>query len=275
MGRLFRAFFFKIKRDLTFRITLIVGIGVAVFMAFMYYIVQSVDPYKMYGVKLLTGNNMLLNSFSPTQSFGIAIPINLISFTCLEFTQGTVRNKIIAGNSKFKIYTSLFLSGLIFTFALLFAYVGVCTLLGTIFGGFKMTLPSALGTGETPITVKYILLFILVVIFAYITIVSLSIFAATLFRNISPCIPVVLIPIFVCYIVVMFIGNNEAFNTVSKILNPLHAMSVGTEIRYEGDNPVEAFLALDTVLFGIGNNLVYTGIFFAGGCVLFMKRDVK
>ena len=73
----------------------------------------------------------------------------------------------------------------------------------------------------------------------------------------------------------MFIGNNEAFNTVSKIINPLHAMSVGSEIRYEGDNPVEAFLPLDTVLFGIGNNLVYKGIFFAGGCVLFMKRDVK
>ena len=127
MSRLFKAFIFKVRKDITFRITLIVGAGIAVFMAVLFLVLQTAMKEQLGGQKLLTGPNMLLNSFSPVQNFGIAIPVNLISFTCLEFTQGTIRNKIIAGNSKFKIYASLCLSGLLFTFALLLVYVGICT----------------------------------------------------------------------------------------------------------------------------------------------------
>ena len=96
MGRLFKAFFFKLTRDLTFRIVLIIGAGIAFFMTALYLMID-LGVEGLAGdtdVKFLTGPNMLLTSFNPTSNFGLAIPICLITFTCLEFTQGTIRNKI-------------------------------------------------------------------------------------------------------------------------------------------------------------------------------------
>ena len=109
MGNLFKAFLFKLRKDLTFRITLFIGLGLAVLMTLIYLGIDLVvkaleeDP-SSYKFVFCTGQNLFINSLSPAQNFGIAIPINLITFTVLEFTQGTIRNKIIAGNSKTNIY---------------------------------------------------------------------------------------------------------------------------------------------------------------------------
>ena len=107
MWNLFKAFIFKLRKDLTFRITLIVGAGVAILLTVIYLFIDLAAKNLVgeAGYKFLfaTGQNLFINSFSPAQNFGIAIPVNLITFTVLEFTQGTIRNKIIAGNSKPKI----------------------------------------------------------------------------------------------------------------------------------------------------------------------------
>ena len=275
MGRLFKAFIFKIRKDITFRITLIVGAGIALFMALLY-----IGLEKSLGspTKLLTGPNMLLNSFSPVQNFGIAIPINLISFTCLEFSQGTIRNKIIAGNSKFKIYASLYLSGLVFAFALLFVYAGICTGLGAIYGGFDLSKPVSMTTGQSAfIDGWFILKYMLIVVVAYLSIVSFAIFIATAFRNIGPCIPIVMVTLMLCYLsVTIIVAIPQKFDVsgvkqVLKIINPLYALSGGAEI---GENSV-ASIGVDTLVASIINNLVFAGAFFAAGSFLFKKRDVK
>ena len=134
MAALFRAFFFKLSKDLTFRITLIVGGALAIFYTVIFLLVDSSSGLPIH--LMCTGQNLFVVSFSPVQNFGIAIPINLVTFVVLEFTNGIIRNKIIAGNSKAKIFITLFLTGLVFTLSLLFAFVGLSTLLGTIVGGF-------------------------------------------------------------------------------------------------------------------------------------------
>ena len=109
MKRLFKAFLFKLTRDLTFRITLIIGAGMALLMTGIYLVIDLTAATEgvLGDTKFLTGQTMLIASMSPAQNYGLAIPINVVSFICLEFTQGTIRNKIIAGNSKFKIYASV------------------------------------------------------------------------------------------------------------------------------------------------------------------------
>ena len=278
MGRLFKAFIFKIRRDATFKITLIVGAGIAVFITLLYLILQNALPDEFGDAKLLTGPTMLLNSFSPVQNFGIAIPVNLISFTCLEFTQGTIRNKIIAGNSKFKIYASLCLSGLVFAFALIIVYAAICTGLGSIFGGFDLSKPVALMTGKPGyIDGVLILKYLLIVVVAYISIVSFAIFIATSFRNIGPCIPIVMIVLMVCYLSTTIIISLPdmidvgAVKGVLKIINPLYALSGGVE----SNDAQKMFIANDTLIAAVINNLVYAGLFFTAGSLLFKKRDVK
>ena len=138
MGRLFKAFLFKLTRDLTFRITLIIGAGFALLIAGMLLLIDSMAAADGEATtKFLTGENMLALSLTPGQTYSLAIPINVAIFICLEFTQGSIRNKIITGNSKLSIYLSLFLSGLLFCFALMTTYVLICFGLGSIFGGFN------------------------------------------------------------------------------------------------------------------------------------------
>ena len=191
MLRLFKAFLFKLKKDLTFRITLIIGGGIAIFMALLYFGIEKAIDIE--GAKMINGPSMLINSMSPVQNFGIAIPVNLITFTCLEFSQGTIRNKIIAGHSKARIYVSIFLSGLVFAFLVLGAYLALCTALGSLFGGFNLDDVIFNGTVNGMFSVKYILQMLLVCFVSYISVVSFTVFFSTLFRQIGPAIPVVMI----------------------------------------------------------------------------------
>ena len=203
MVRLLKAFFFKISKDITFRITLIIGAGMAVFMTLLYLGLQLALGDEMGGT-MLSGQSMLISSFSPAQNFGIAIPINVISFIVLEFTQGTIRNKIIAGHSKFKIYASLYLSGLVFAFALLLVYVGLCTALGSIFGGFNPNGFAAIGTSiGGVVSGQFIVRFVILSLLTYVSIVSFTVFFATLVRAMGPSLPVIILGIMGCYMVAM------------------------------------------------------------------------
>lgn len=288
MGRLIKSFFFKLTRDLTFRIVLIIGAGLAFLMTGLYLLIDLGLGTFGENIKFLSGPNMLLTSLSPVDNFGLAIPICLITFICLEFSQGTIRNKIIAGHSKFKIYSALMISGLILTFSLLLVYVGLCTLLGTIFGGFDLEQPIVLLT----LTILgaysdgvYITQMLVTAIVVYISIVSYTIFFAALFRNIGPCIPVVIIALLMLSVggsMVAMIGDaleNEALVNFVKIVDPLYVLSGGgtTESYVVVNDTPKAYVSIETGAFvaTIVNNLVYAALFFVGGAFIFAKRDVK
>lgn len=287
MVNLFKAFLFKLRRDLTFRITLFIGLGIAVLMTLIYLGIdlgmkalaeqvseETDEPYKF---MFCTGQNLFISSLSPAQNFGIAIPVNLISFTVLEFTQGTIRNKIIAGNSKTKIYFSLILSGLVFTFALIITYSLLCLGLGSIFGGFDINGTTTSGSLNAEFFWKLVVLSIT----AYILITVGTIFFATLLRNIGPCIPIVILLILGCYLVstifsaVAMLGDEVEFiktaTELLKYLNPLH--SIASYASSIGGDKLE--IKNDAFIAEIINNLVYTGLFLGFGLLIFKKRDVK
>ena len=205
MARLLKAFFYKISKDITFRIVLIIGFGMAIFTSLLYLVI---------GKDYLTGQTMLLGSFSVTQNFGISIPICLISFIYLEFTQGIIRNKIIAGHSKGKVYASLYLSGLVFTLAILGVYVLACFGIGCIFGGFNSSGEAFLTVGLAKISPMYLLKFLVMALVTYSAIVSFTVFVVTLFRNMGPSIPVILIVVMglalVAYLVSLLAAVNSA-----------------------------------------------------------------
>lgn len=293
MGRLIKAFFFKLSRDLTFRIILIIGAGLAFFMTGLYLLIDlGLNDLAGDNIKFLTGPNMLLTSFNPVDNFGLAIPICLITFVCLEFSQGTIRNKIIAGHSKFKIYSALLISGLVLAFALVIVYAGLCTLLGTIFGGFDLNKPImtiTLTISGGYVDGLYIFQTLIVAMVVYICIVSFTVFFAALFRNIGPCIPVIVLVLMMLSlggsIVNMLAEMPEeildvrGLVTFVKIVDPLYVISGGgveSKMFVENDTQ-KTYMSYETGAFiaTIINNLVYAGLFYAGGALIFMKRDVK
>ena len=281
MGKLFRAFFFKLSKDLTFRITLIIGLALAVVLSLIYFGIDVLSSTGEGSIQhsMCTGQSMFFNSISPAQNFGIAIPVNLISFTVLEFTQGTIRNKIITGNSKTKIYFALFFSGLIFTMTLLLAYVGLCVGLGSIFGGFDIngTIMGSSSLGGQ-IDATYFVRMLVITLLVYLSITAFTIFFATLFRNIGPCIPVVIVMVMMCYFAGMIASlmkdaeGTEVFVNFMKYVNPMYALNDASIL-----DSLKGTLAMadDTFIASIVNNSVYTLAFLLGGWLIFRKRDVK
>lgn len=281
MARLFTAFLFKLRKDATFRVTLIVGAAVAVFMCLLYFLIDATNEISY---KAFTGQTMLINSLSPVQNFGFAIPINLISFICLEFTQGTIRNKIIAGNSKFKIYASLFISGLILAFALIIAYAGICTGIGSIFGGFDLSKPALVNLGyPATIDTKFILETLLVYALIYVFATSFAVFSATTFRVVGPCIPVVTVTLMLAYFGGYLAGgalsDNEIALNILRFVDPLYAPIGATmETITDSENNIIGTVASYDNLTIIGNVVstsIFSVIFFVAGSVEFVKRDVK
>ena len=308
MGKLMKAFFFKTSKDIAFRVTLIIGAATALLMTGIYAILDLAFTgagAELEGIKFLSGQSMLLTSFSPTQNFGIAISINLIIFIYLEFSQGTIRNKIIAGHSKLEIYSSLYLSGLVYAFAILLAYVGLCTVLGSIFGGFdpRGMVISLSGSGTGYANPEYIIKFVVAALFAYTSLVSFTVFIVTTFRNIGPSIPVIYVVPLILYLIAIFINSAyigalevyngelvavaqgaqydiaqteqvvktfEIVNNISKCVNPFHAIAVTNTTE-------ESKLVMDNITFfgSIGGNLAWAGIFYGFGCLEFIKRDIK
>lgn len=277
MRNLMRAFFFKLFRDWTFRITLFIGLGLAVFLTLIYWAIDHGFGSAAEDGLFCTGENLLISSLSPAQNFGIAVPINLISFTVLEFTHGTIRNKIIAGNSKGKIYLSLLLSGLTFTFLLIIAYAGLCTGLASLLGGFHIN-GSVLGMGMGKLNAEYLWKYLVLIVLAYALITFIAVFFATLFRSIGPCIPIVIILVLFAYFSATILGGLtsslpqlDGAREVLRIVNPFYSIGAFA-VDTEGGNLVisnEAFFS------EIINTAVYSFIFVFFGFLLFKKRDVK
>jgi len=243
MSRLLKSFFYKISKDITFRITLIIGGGVAVFTILLYFMLDLFMDVE--GMKMLTGQSMLVSSFSPAQNFGIAVPINVVSFVILEFTQGTIRNKIIAGHSKFKIYTSLYLSGLVLAFALLLVYVGTCTLFGTIIAGFDLSVTTVLGAASRAnMTAEFIIKYVIIALLSYISIVSYAVFIATSFRSMGPSIPLVFIAIFGLYFVAVALST--VFGIMDGMLQSDYKKIADGIIALETETDPEKILNIQT-----------------------------
>ena len=288
MANLFRAFFFRLKKDLTFRVTLFIGLGLAVFMTLIYLLIDlGINSFSKGSIEWMfcTGQNLLVTTLSPAQNFGLAIPINLITFTVLEFTQGTIRNKIIAGNSKTKIYFSLFFAGLVFTFTLMIAYIGLCVGVSSIIGGFDANGAIFATSGTPNISPEFLWKIIVLAILAYIVITAAAVFFATLFRNVGPCIPIVIILLMVCYLSGMIIGlldyligENEVAKvicTLIRYVNPIFMLS-GYSMQVDANTgETLAVIKNEHFIVQIVNNCVYIAAFLIGGWAIFRKRDVK
>lgn len=300
MKNLFVSYLYKLRHDLAFKITLIIGGGLAVLLTGIYFLLSLLIK-----VNAIDGPTMIISALSPGSNFGLAVPVNLITFTVLEFNQGSIRNKIIAGHSKANVYTSLILNGLVFTFVLMIAYVLLCFGLGSLFSVITKNILEGMRSDEiartgyseiipeisSPYSGMYIFKMIVLAVFCYISIVSFTIFFSTLFRNIGPSIPVVILVLVfassLAPIVVMVGDRNEGLLWAFRIIDPLFCLGanesevVGQTIGLSPEgvpfvyDVTEPTVTNETFISGICSNVVYAALFYVGGLFIFKKRDVK
>ena len=305
MGRLMKSFFYKVSKDTAFRVAFIIGCAFAIVMALLFLgldlLLNNVADGEDLGFKVLSGQTMLIMSMLPAQDFALVIPIIVVCFIGLEFSQGTIRNKIIAGYSKFQIYSSLYLSGLLLYAMLIIPHIIICVGIGSAFGGFDPN-GSVLGIGVSlsgTISPTFILQYIVLALLAYTSIVSCVVFFVTLFRSIGPCIPITIVLLLGCYFIATIMNTTlsttealllsarvsgnasdiesaekslETVKTIAnvvKVIDPLASMNVVTDV--DGVSTIDTF----SFFAGVGSNIAYALAFFFGGAAIFRKRDIK
>ncbi len=266
MLNIFKSALYKMFRDKTFHVVCIIGIVLVAFMTFLGYIIDSSGS----GIHYLTGHNMLLTSLSPVQNFGLAVPINLISLTIGEYTFGTFRNKIIAGYRKSYVYFTMLLIGSIFTIGLIAIYAGLCTLMGTIFGGFNLSV-AAPTYGH--VDGQFIGQFMLYAFLTYLAIASFSIFVSTNIRNHGGSVSIVVVSVMILYVTSILmrastIGHFDDFNFFQWV-NPLYFFGA-TTLNSISDG-INFTLSISSAVSAI----LWIVVFNVLGTICFIKRDIK
>ena len=256
MINLFKASLYKLFKEKTFFITLIIGTVLAI-----------IIPVLMHAILETAGGEfMLMSSVSIGSNFGLTVPINLTVLTVAEFTTGTLRNKIIAGYRKSRIYISLLFSGLIFTLILMVFYISLNVLMGTILGGFDI---NKIGGAD------FIWPYLAMTLCCYIFVTTLSIFVATSIRNIGASIPIMVVALVFLSLVptILMLSNNDTAKQVLQWLDPVYCINMygSTDALMPGMmQPID-----DVIAPGIASPLIYSAIFIVLGIVEFSRRDVK
>lgn len=273
MKNIIKASIFKLFKEKTFYVTLIVGLVLSVVLVLLY---NGIDKNAGGGAHFMcNGSQFLIASSAPLSNFAIAVPVNLSILVIGEFTFGTIRNKVIVGYRKSYVYFSLFVVGLIFTLTLMTLYTALSVMLSSFIGGFD---PSGLFTLEKALK------WIAITINGYIFITSLCVFSSTLTRNQGLSLGII---IFVLVILVITsnvfaatkigIENIEDKTVLIAALHPLFFQTLATI----GANVIKessGFLAFSEVKYFVPaliSPLVYALLFYIVGSAIFSKRDLK
>lgn len=104
----------RILKDKLFLVVCILGTVLASFTPLLYKGLSLIIGMEDELLGLLPhSKNMFFTAFEPGNNFGFILPILLALVLCKDFGYGTVRNKIICGKSRVKIFLSMFFSGTI------------------------------------------------------------------------------------------------------------------------------------------------------------------
>ena len=275
MLRILYASLYKLFRDITFKVTLIIGIVLAILTNLLYFAIAKIGDIE-FGSVLFSGETALINSLSPTSNFGLTVPINLVVFTIGEFTYGTIRNKIIAGHKKSSIYLSLLAIGFVFTTVLMVAYCFLSWAFGSMLGDMH-------AEGVSGETIGFVILY---GFFAYVFIMTLSVFIASLIRSIGGSLPVIIIFLLFLGLVPTIINISAIFGSsngnlidylparIAMWIDPLfmiglYSSSVMSMLITDTNNVTEMIVA------GIVVPVYWSVIFGVLGLKLFQYRDIK
>ena len=96
----------RILKDKLFLVVCIIALCLSVFMPLLYKAMFSgmevVEEDMFAEMFMISGKSLFFDSFSAGNNMGLIAPVFIAIIICKDFSQGTIRNKIICGKS-FKI----------------------------------------------------------------------------------------------------------------------------------------------------------------------------
>ena len=181
MSGLLKADFYRIKKSKLLTVVLILCAAFPLITALLYFAIFKLDA--VFGGSAtdlfpFNGRFLLSSSFSLSNNLGIVIPVFSGIYMCKDISDGTLRNKVINGNSRTKIYFSHLFSGMVFNIfsILLFAFFNV--LFGSLFlGGYGVELNGA--------EWKYIGALLLMGVLTFAFVATITAFLAMVLKNMA------------------------------------------------------------------------------------------
>ena len=111
MRDLIRSDFRRVLKDKLFMVVCILALAFAVLMPLLYMLLFGGLDESMEGLVsgYVTARGQFFAAFALSDNMGLIVPILLSIILCKDFSQGTVRNKIISGHSRASIFISMYI----------------------------------------------------------------------------------------------------------------------------------------------------------------------
>ena len=130
MTNLLKADFKKVYKDKLFMVVCIIGLVFAVLTPIINFgMLELLNSQGMSEdlINSLTGGQITAKyiffmAFSPANDFGLIMPILFAVILCKDFSQGTVRNKILSGKSRSQIFLSTYIVTTVMLVSLILVY---------------------------------------------------------------------------------------------------------------------------------------------------------
>lgn len=229
----------------------------AILSIFLYLHVSFTNPIYAYQNN---GYFLFMGSFNPTVDAGLIIGILATSLVTLEFTHGTIRNKIISGYKRWHVYLSITLSTLIVSVSL---YVINILLFGGI-GSLVLGYGREWNSGEF---FRLTATIGLAVVF-YTFFILIGIFIGMLIRTTGFAIVTHFFFLVLLRFTVVFyglpIGNDQTLDQVMALLPIVQHLKL-----------INEGISQNLSLYILISNSLYFIIFTGVGAWLFTRRDIK
>ncbi len=274
MKRLLKADIYRVLKSRLTLIALILVLAFPVLIVFLYVGIRALSGLdaEMGGMDMLFNANSIIGSaYSLTNNIGLVLPAFAGILVCMDISNGTLRNKIIAGNRRAEIDLSHLIVSILFSVVMITIYTAMTAGLALLFFPFNTDPSMDLG--------REILYFIATGTMSFVFIATVSTLFAMTFRSVAPTIiftivlSIALMAInsvlllvdyqpyrYAAYLIPSFTGN--FFNLNSFSLTGLIAQGEETS---RGLMFAEGMLSY--LFFGIVNTVL--------GLLLFKKRDIN
>ena len=258
----------KIIKDKLFLVTCILGIVFTLMTPVLYKALFEVLGVGEILGDLIDAKTLTFSAFSTSGNLGFIMPILIAIIVCKDFSQGTVRNKIISGKSRAQIYLSHLLSSATVICILMLLHAVLTLLFSLCFFSYQSTAFTAKDFG-------YLMASFGLEMIVYFAISAIVTFIATSSKNIGSCIILYLAVSFVASIIgsvlmvaVAFVEPESTGYYVMEFINSINifsSTSIGLGTSYTLKQLIYALAG--PVIFGVGSTFM--------GILIFAKKDLK
>lgn len=261
MNNLLKADLYRIVKSKLFLIICIITAGLPLLTVLIYFGVSKisllVSDFADFGGVTFTGRQLISESFVLSSNMGLILPIFITIFIAMDISNGTLRNKLIAGKSRPAIYFSHLVSACAVSGVLILVNVLIFMALACLVFGYGYPIDQA--------EVVQIVYFLITGVFTFFFSASVSTAITLSIKSSAPAVIIsTLVGMGISIVSSLVHSADPELNKTWFCLIPTY-----TNTGFLGGFGPTSFLL------GILSLVVAMGVMTAGGLAIFLKGDVK